>query len=383
MAKILIGIIGSPKGYNTVKYSFEGKVVEDNYVLKVLKDFINPDRIVIIGTESSNWDLVDKKFDNYERLIVPIGSNQEEFWNMFEKIVSFDVSKDDEIYVDATHGFRSIPLFLITALNFLSKIRFAKIKAVYYGVFETESELKPIVDIYPIIELNDWIEAFTIYNEYKDSSKFSKLLEGKLRDSSKYQKMLETHSTLFGFTAMKQYIEYSTKIQEEFEHLASESNLKAIEFLKDDFKNISQRFSNEKACESYLELASLYFESNRFHQALVVLIQSIVECTLEKLGIELEGSERRKAESIIIKNLEENKEFVEKDMMEFMSQLADIRNAVSHAFTGRNDKPNTIRQKKYEMKELIQKAKELIKKDFIKDKEGFRKSIEKEIRKHT
>ncbi|GAB6078196.1 TIGR02221 family CRISPR-associated protein [Hydrogenobaculum acidophilum] len=378
MAKILMGIIGGGK-YQITRYSFEGQEFETNYVIDALKEVIKPDRIFIIGTESSNWGLVDEKLSSYEKLIVPLGANEQDFWEMFRIITSIDVKEEDELYVDITHGFRSIPLFINTALSFLSKIKSVKIKAIYYGAYEVKDDIKPIIDIYPIIELNDWIEAFSVYKEYKDASKFSGLLEKKSKDASKYQKMLQTYSALFGFTAINQYIEYSKNISEEFEKMSLEPSLKAIEFLKEDLKRISNMFSHEKPYENYLELAELYYKSNRFHQSLVVLTQTIVECALNKLGIVLEDSNRINLESLIVKHLQ-NQSIVTKDMADLMNQISTLRNSVSHAFMGRVVNPPTIKKYKEDIKTFIQKAKNLIKEDFITDKEHFKENIFKEIK---
>ncbi|EDP72904.1 TIGR02221 family CRISPR-associated protein, partial [Hydrogenivirga sp. 128-5-R1-1] len=165
--KVLISILGAGNYKETV-YSFGDIQEKTDYVLSVIEKAVKPDKIYIVGTEQSRWELADKSIKDYEKVVIPFGTNHQEFWKMFEILSKLDVENKD-IYMDLTHGFRSIPLFISTVMNFFEKVKNAKIKGVYYGMFEVKTDVKPVVDMLPILEMNKWIEGYTLYKEYGDS----------------------------------------------------------------------------------------------------------------------------------------------------------------------------------------------------------------------
>ncbi|HHG75101.1 MAG TPA: TIGR02221 family CRISPR-associated protein, partial [Persephonella sp.] len=205
--KVLISVLGKGN-YKETTYKLGEIEEKTDYVLSVIKRAVNPDKIYIIGTDQSRWDIADTRIKEYERIIIPFGTNYQEFWEIFEKMASLDVENKD-VYLDLTHGFRSIPLFISTVMNFFEKVKNAKIKGVYYGMYDVKDDIKPVVDLLPILEMNSWVEGFTIFKEYGDSRKIGKLIQDKYDDLPvekkrgyqnlrKLPKVLEKSSKAFG-----------------------------------------------------------------------------------------------------------------------------------------------------------------------------------------
>ena len=152
MKKILISVLGKGRqnDYELTEYKIENfPAKKSKLVSDILQDFIQPDKTYIVGTNESLWHVADEYIKNYEKVIIPFGKNSDEFWQMF-KIFSGLPVENSEIHFDITHGFRSIPLFVSTILNFFKNQKNAKITGVYYGIFEAkENGITPVVNMLP------------------------------------------------------------------------------------------------------------------------------------------------------------------------------------------------------------------------------------------
>ena len=86
----------------------------------------------------------------------------------FKEIVKH-IQKGDELYIDITHGFRSMPMLMIVLANFLRVTQNVIVKAIYYGAFEDAKQhggRAPIYDLSYLVELQDWTTAANTYIKY-------------------------------------------------------------------------------------------------------------------------------------------------------------------------------------------------------------------------
>lgn len=158
------------------------------HITKLVSDalyrYLNPDKVYVVGTEESLWDLASELLGEYEKVVVPYGKSPEEFWEMFRVLSELDVD-GKEVYLDITHGFRSIPLFVSTLVNLFTKIKSAQVKGIYYGIWEArhkegDEEITPVVDLLPLVQLNEWIEGFTLFAHYADGQRLTELIESQI-----------------------------------------------------------------------------------------------------------------------------------------------------------------------------------------------------------
>lgn len=86
----------------------------------------------------------------------PDGATESELWELFDRITSA-VGADDRLVVDITHGFRSLPMLLTIALDFVTKVRGARLDSLLYGSWEArQGDLAPVFDLSPLRSLLDW-----------------------------------------------------------------------------------------------------------------------------------------------------------------------------------------------------------------------------------
>ncbi|WP_293445087.1 TIGR02221 family CRISPR-associated protein [Persephonella sp.] len=367
--KVLISVLGKGN-YKETTYKLGEIEEKTDYVLSVIKRAVNPEKIYIIGTDQSRWDIADTRIKEYEKVIIPFGTNYQEFWEMFEKMASLDVENKD-VYLDLTHGFRSIPLFISTVMNFFEKVKNAKIKGVYYGMYDVKDDIKPVVDLLPILEMNSWIEGFTLFKEYGDSRKIGKLIQDKYDDlpvekKREYQnlrklpKVLEKSSKAFGFTAIDFYVKSLNDVVNVSKNLEPiPSSLKAMDFLIKDIEKSSEIFQNiSKNWEKQLKLAEIYFEKNRYSQSLTALRESLITFILEETGLDWEDKELR--ETKLGKLFSERSKIPRNELTVLMEQIKDFRNKSSHGFITGNFSEDKLNQSINTLKQYIEKASKIM-----------------------
>ena len=382
MKKVLITILGRGQflkelnkfDYQLAKYEIEGKIKETKLVSDFLKDIIEPDEVYIVGTDKSLWNIADEYMKDYQRVIIPYGTSIDEFWEIFRIFSSLDVN-DSEVYFDMTHGFRSIPFFVSTILNFLKIQKNVKIKGVYYGVFEAKKDgITPVVNMLPFIELNEWIEAANIFVNYSDGRKIKNLIDMKYSelvhyiqnkaDLFKYKEIknianeLKIYTQDVGFAAVENYLESLNKIDEKIDKILEyPAGFEAFNFIVNLLDKEADYFKDlKKKWEKFLKVSEIFFNKNRYAQSLTILRETIHYYIYENLDMNMDIKKFDEKISLIIKNDidSKNPKFFTEEFLNNLDRVKKLRNVTNHAFLGEK-----ISNKK--MKKIVNKLFNLIK----------------------
>lgn len=98
---------------------------------------------------------------------LPDATSEEELWSIFQRLVD-RIEDSDELVLDITHSFRSLPMLFTVLIQYLRVIRNASVRGVYYGAFERlgrpqevekmpmEARNAPLIDLTPFLALYDW-----------------------------------------------------------------------------------------------------------------------------------------------------------------------------------------------------------------------------------
>lgn len=384
MAKILISFLGTgsvdekskkeTREYRTVKYEIDDKTYEESFVTKVLDTHYDIDKILYIGTLRSMWEEVYRTYigedgefaDKYlelhdvvpqfnkdskvvehehkilkhfehQKKLVPIiiqyGLNKEEINFNIQQILKCEelINDGDQIYIDITHSFRSLPLLIMNVLNYLkdvSKKNF-DIKGISYGMLDIMKEnngIAPIVQLDAISELHENIKAANTFTEKADGFKLANLLETKNNDLSKLIKNFSTALSL----------NYSHEIKKQYERI-----------LKFDFSKLdaTERLIAEKAFEDFknsfdiskknslfqLDLAKWYFSKRMFGVAYLTLAEAITTYAAEKINFEKSSDKdvRNQAKGELYR--------IDKELHKLFKDVNKIRNNVAHMLDKRHD----------------------------------------------
>jgi hypothetical protein len=97
-------------------------------------------------------------------------------WRWFEKILE-RIQFGDRLTVDLTHGYRAVPIVFSTAISFLQRAKKVVVEGVYYGAYERNRDLSPIVDMKDFYVINEWAEGVSRLVEDADARKLAEMTQ--------------------------------------------------------------------------------------------------------------------------------------------------------------------------------------------------------------
>jgi CRISPR-associated DxTHG motif protein len=121
---------------------------------------------------------VEKRGHEFTCVSIPIGSNEKELWEIF-KAITQSVEEGDELAVDLTHGFRSLPILMLGALIFLKEARKLTLKGLFYGALEARQgneAPEPIFDLTRLVDMVEWAHGVRIFRKYGHSDDMGRIL---------------------------------------------------------------------------------------------------------------------------------------------------------------------------------------------------------------
>ncbi|MDX1957340.1 MAG: TIGR02221 family CRISPR-associated protein [Leptospiraceae bacterium] len=378
MAKILISPIGtgqqksdnsSSREYKTAKYKIDEMEYERSFVSSVLKEHLQIDHIIFIGTVKSMWEEVyrfyneDKKdFDlqyydelatkinefNYscdlnlldlDRLekslserskckLIYYGLNEEELQKNLEIIINSinnSLEDGDEIFFDITHSFRSLSLYLFLVLMFITdllKEKKIKVSGVYYGMLDVVREIghAPVVDLSYLLNTVDLIKASYEFQNYGNGF----LIADLLRDSNQeFSEKILNLSKAISMNYTSDIIESAKNLSKVQARIPSPYSHFIPNFINQFAKNISAK-SNEY--EKEYELAKWHYKNKNMSSAYILLAESIVTYVCEKENIKPIRKEDKRKEA-------KEKLFNEtkfRSLKDVSKKISDIRNNIAH-----------------------------------------------------
>lgn len=403
MSKTLISFLGSGKpqsldgankrGYRKAKYSIDGKIVgESSFIFSILMDYYQFDNIILIGTVRSMWEAVYEYYckknnigidwdeynrlekvigkanhqteldvldltkvkgalgSNSEALLIPYGLNKQEQIEIFNTVSkAFErFENGDEIILDVTHSFRSLPLFATSLINYIQSFSDKNIyfNKVYYGMIDVMSEhngVAPIVDISTAVELQNWTTAAYSFKEYGKGSLLADLLggeEGKMikifSDAVNINYLNEIRTRLANFQQFS-----DKKMTNEFAQWVVPKVLSSFTRRLQKAGNSQWRFQ--------FELSQWHRERDNYSSAYIVFVESILTYVCEEKGWDWkEKNKREEAKNEIISN-----------------NYKDLRRLYVAANEPRKNIAHNLNRRGYKVNRDIENL-EVLQKDFIK-----------------
>lgn len=325
MSKILISFIGTgnnnrddkaKREYRIARYRLADEEVETSFVAYALRKFVKPDKLFLIGTPHSMWEEVYRAFSNNpdedkwlkiddwcekagadtpvanmphkkdieaaigegsKIFLIRYGVNEEQIQQNIDIILGLRnyLADGDEIVVDITHSFRSLPLLIMQLILYLKQIGSPKVTVshVYYGMFENKqkSGYTPVVDISSMISLSDWITGAFTFKLNGSSALAAKLLE---------QENAMSAATLLGKFSNVLSLNDMGQLQQQVQELSgikypSEMARLALEPTVSSFV---KQFKNLRPSEFQYRLACWHFDNFNYLAA----YNDLVECIITK-----------------------------------------------------------------------------------------------------
>lgn len=265
MAKHFISVLGVGL-YSNCVYKYKGKgekeyqYVQEAILNLCIKDFGKDDKISIFCTDEAkkrNWfdyKMTDEDYEEikYKHLMEeeelielknaggekeglysklknlnfqvkkdPIkileGRTEKELWEIFNTVLDV-IKDDDELYVDITHGLRSIPMQLLVILQFAKvKKKNISIKGIFYGAYEVgEKKDIGLEEIYeaPIFDLTiydsilNWSSATEAFVKNGDGNLLKSIFDTNLNENNELENK-ELIESVKGIVALTNTLETS------------------------------------------------------------------------------------------------------------------------------------------------------------------------------
>lgn len=212
----LISFLGKQqKGYRTATYRFDaGFAREVPFFGMALAEYLKPDRLILLGTTGSMWDVFfereSKDIDeslmqlsdaaaldqvseamleaNAQRLsqrlgyrvdcqLIPYARDEAEQVGILLGLADA-LAPNETITLDVTHAFRHLPMLALVAARYLKHVRQVEVENIYYGALEmTQSgDETPVLRLGGMLKMLDWVEALATYDKDGDYGVFGRLL---------------------------------------------------------------------------------------------------------------------------------------------------------------------------------------------------------------
>jgi CRISPR-associated Csx2 family protein len=352
MAKILISFVGTgrrnkdekaKREYETASYILNGRVLKNySFVSLALADTIKPDKVFLIGTVHSMWEEVYSKFCHRNNIpmdeaiwgevgdycdkansqselsfphkedvekamgegsqisLIRYGITEDEIQENINIILKLKdkIKAGDEIIVDITHSFRSLPLYIMQLMMYLKTIdKNITISHVYYGMYEAAENKgpAPIVDLVSVINVNDWIIGAYAFQNYGNATKVAELME---KENKSVSTLLQNFSDAMN-------LNHIMAINSQIQRLSGIKNTEYKSKIADliitpSIEKFTNEFRNKEKATFELRLAEWQAQHHNYTAAYISIVESMVTytCIINKLNDE-SYDDREKAKDII------------------------------------------------------------------------------------
>lgn len=385
MARILVTFLGTGpsateeqnkpnrNAYNKANYKIEDKVYSNKFfIAEALKDHFSIDKIIVIGTQKSIWELYyeefSKLYDSFDEnywielwnltstanhkssddgigliqkienylpnskvVVIKYGLNDSELEYNFERIVEAIedesvISHKDDIYIDITHAFRSIPVYAMTLIMYLNDVfdKSTNIKGLYYGMYDVSREFEdktaPIVNLKAVLDTMKWIKAAYAFKAYGNAIDIAELIDDKTI-SIRLTEFSETVSINF-LHEMYDKVQHLKSLKPQLDGLSGFGALiipKVVNKFLDKFI-----YTSGKMSKFQLALAEWYAENNIYSSAYIVISESIITYICECEGLDHKIKARRDE----AKGRITNPKYI--NIKNVYNKIIPIRNCIAH-----------------------------------------------------
>ena len=161
--------------------------------IELLPEEEKPEQILILTTtmaEEKHWNIeggLKDQLKESEKIThipapeasvhIPDGIDDQEKWQMFYTILNL-LEEGDEVVADITHGFRFLPMLMVSVLNYAKIVKKIKVLNIYYGAYEAKdpkNNMTPILSMGLYDQLLDWSNATSTFLKYGNSDDFVRM----------------------------------------------------------------------------------------------------------------------------------------------------------------------------------------------------------------
>lgn len=395
--RVLISFLGTgplaskeTRTYKTASYRMGDEALGDYpFVSAALKNYYHIDKIVLVGTVHSMWEEVYRWFSldsgrsvnddiyfsiadacekyNYKSaltiphqaeieqaigndskvILIKYGISEDEVMENINIILGLEqyLHKNDELIVDVTHSFRSLPIFMMNLLVYLKNVseKNINISHIHYGMLEVDKELgfTPIIDLKAMLEVNDWITGAYSFSQFGNAYRISELIKG---EDKSVATLLEEYSNLMNLNHLH-------AIQNISQRLSAIKNKKYTTLLPQltinpVINSFISRFSVPQGKHSLFQLkvAKWQLEHKKYAQSMLTINEAMITYICEKNGMEWNDYNMREMAKAALKYRQEAKMIrCDREFKQIYKKLKPLRNCTAHSIESEKSVPDMLR----------------------------------------
>ena len=383
--KVLISFLGTgpleskeSRVYKTAKYRLgDNELGSFPFVSAALKEYYSIDKVLLVGTVHSMWEEVYRWFsansqknidddvylsiDDYCKeadhssslflphqaeienaigegsriVLIKYGINEKEVMDNINIILGLEqyLNEGDELIVDITHSFRSLPIFMMNLLIYLKNVSGKRINIshIHYGMLEINKELgyTPIIDLKAMMEVNEWITGAYSFSRFGNAYKISELLS---EEEKSVSTLLDDFSNLMNLNHLHGIQNISQRLSsikdKEYGTLLPQLTISPI------VKKFVKRFSVQKNNHALFQVkvAKWQLEHRKYAQSLLTLNEAMITYVCEQNGLTWDDYEMREIAKSVLKNhAVPHNLSCPKELIEIYKTLRPLRNCTAHA----------------------------------------------------
>ncbi len=178
-----------------------------------LADYLQPQRLILVGTSGSMWDAFFDRQGNADEdilrlmaateaetvtpdllelprrrlaeqlgipvdcLLIPYARDTAEQVDILHALAAV-VSRGERLSLDLTHGFRHLPMLALVAARYLERVAGVEVEELYYGAYDMRNSAgeTPVLQLGGLLTMLDWVDALATYDKDGDYGVFAPLL---------------------------------------------------------------------------------------------------------------------------------------------------------------------------------------------------------------
>ena len=382
--KVLISFLGTgpfeskeTRTYKTARYHIgETDMGEYPFVSAALIKHYKIDKVILVGTVHSMWEEVYRWFSmesgqpideniyfdiamacekaNYHSdlkiphqdviehslgkdskiSLIKYGITEQEIKENIDIILGLQqyLSNNDELIVDVTHSFRSLPLFMMNLLIYLQNVSQKRITIshIHYGMLEMKSELgfAPIIDLKAMMDVNEWITGAYSFSEYGNAYKISHLVKN---EDQSVATLLDEFSNLMNLN----HLHAIQSISQRLSAIKSKSYQTQLPQLTINpiVEGFITRFNAaQKHSLFQLKVARWQLDHRKYAQAMLTINEAMVSYVCEQNSLQWDDFDSREyAKMALSYHPEARRLRCDRELKQIYKKLKPLRNSTAHS----------------------------------------------------
>ena len=420
--KVLISFLGTgsfdPKmfesrEYKTVNYHL-GETELGNYpfVAAAIRKYYSIETVLLVGTAHSMWEDVYRWFSGEqasEDVYIEIGTASEKATNKsplevprvkeIEQALGGDskvvliryglteeeireniniilglqdyLQSGDELIVDITHAFRSLPIFLMNLLIYLQNVssKNIRISHIHYGMLDIIKELgyAPIIDLRSMMDVQEWITGAYNFKEFGNAYKIANLLETENKGVAPILRNFSDAMNLNYLYSMQAETQKLSGIKDS-EYVTGLPRLIINPVVESFVKDFTVNTSRHRQSLYQLKMSEWQFKHKKYAQAYLTSNDAIITYVCELMGWDWDDYDQRQEAKNLLRD--KNCSVTTPEMREWFIKHNNSRNGIAHTKKvyevfykkgERHEKSLTMREIIGTLKKDIEELKNLIK----------------------